>query len=122
MYEFCTAYCILSRRAHIMPKQRKSRCSQRTTAQLSTAQSTVRATSTDLVQSTQNYAAMPIDTLCLLLSQRRLVQSGPRKELIARLQTNDSQDSASPPTDPAIMPDPQLISMIASIVEKNWQP
>ena len=51
---FVPAYCIFCRRAHIMPKQRKSRCSQRTTAQRSTAQSTVRATSADVVQYTQN--------------------------------------------------------------------
>ena len=60
---------------------------------------------------------MPTETLRLLLSQRRLVQSGPRQQLIARLQANDSQDSTSPPTGPATMPDQQLASMIVSIVE-----
>ena len=62
---------------------------------------------------------MPTETLRLLLSQRRLVQSGPRQKLIARLQANDSQDSTSPPTGPATMPDQQLASMIASIVEQK---
>ena len=62
---------------------------------------------------------MPTETLRLLLSQHRLVQSGPRKELIARIQANDSQDSVSPPTVPAIMPDQQLASMIASVVEQK---
>lgn len=65
------------------------------------------------------YAQMPTETLRLLLSQRRLVQSGPRQQLIARLQANDSQDSTSPPTGPATMPDQQLASMIASIVEQK---
>ena len=64
-------------------------------------------------------AQMPTETLRLLLSQRRLVQSGPRQQPIARLQANDSQDSTSPPTSPATMPDQQLASMIASIVEQK---
>ena len=79
-----------------MPKQRKSRSSQRTTVPSTTAQSNGRANSTDVVQMTQ-YAQMPTETLRLLLFQRRLVQSGPRQQLIARLQANDSQDSTSPP-------------------------
>lgn len=65
---FVLAYCIVFRRVHIMPKQRKSRCSQRTMAHRNTAQSTVRATSADVVQSTQNYAAMPREKLLFLLS------------------------------------------------------
>ena len=101
-----------------MPKQRKSRSSQRTTVPSTTAQSNGRANSADIVQMTQ-YAQMPTETLRLLLSQRRLVQSGPRQQLIARLQANDSQDSTSPPTGPATMPDQQLASMIASIVEQK---
>ena len=72
-----------------MPKQRKSRSSQRTTVPSTTAQSNDRANSADVVQMTQ-YAQMPTETLRLLLSQRRLVQSGPRQQLIARLQANDS--------------------------------
>ena len=101
-----------------MPKQRKSRSSQRTTVPSTTAQSNGRANSADVVQMTQ-YAQMPTETLRLLLSQRRQVQSGPRQQLIARLQANDSQDSTSPPTGPATMPDQQLASMIASIVEQK---
>ena len=101
-----------------MPKQSKSRSSQRTKVQPTTAQSSVRANSADVVQTTQ-YAEMPTETLCFLLSQGRLVQSGPRQQLIARLQANDSQDSTSPPTGPATMPDQQLASMIASIVEQK---
>ena len=101
-----------------MPKQRKSRSSQRTTVPSTTAQSNGRANSADVVQMTQ-YAQMPTETLRLLLYQRRLVQSGPRQQLIARLQANDSQDSTSPPTGPATMPDQQLASMIASIVEQK---
>ena len=104
-----------------MPKQRKSRSSQRTTVPSTTAQSNGRANSADVVQTVQmtQYAQMPTETLRLLLSQRRLVQSGPRQQLIARLQANDSQDSTSPPTGPATMPDQQLASMIASIVEQK---
>ena len=101
-----------------MPEQRKSRSSQRTTVPSTTAQSNGRANSADVVQMTQ-YAQMPTETLRLLLSQRRQVQSGPRQQLIARLQANDSQDSTSPPTGPATMPDQQLASMIASIVEQK---
>ena len=100
-----------------MPKQRKSRSSQRTTVPSTTAQSNGRANSADVVQMTQ-YAQMPTETLRLLLSQRRQVQSGPR-QLIALLQANDSQVSTSPPTGPATMPDQQLASMIASIVEQK---
>ena len=104
-----------------MPKQRKSRSSQRTTVPSTTAQSNGRANSADVVQTVKmtQYAQMPTETLRLLLSQRRLVQSGPRQQLIARLQANDSQDSTSPPTGPATMPDQQLASMIASIVEQK---
>ena len=105
-----------------MPKQRKSRSSQRTTVPSTTAQSNGRANSADVVQTVQmtQYAQMPTaETLRLLLSQRRLVQSGPRQQLIARLQANDSQDSTSPPTGPATMPDQQLASMIASLVEQK---
>ena len=101
-----------------MPEQRKSRSSQRTTVPSTTAQSNGRANSADVVQMTQ-YAQMPTETIRLLLSQRRQVQSGPRQQLIARLQANDSQDSTSPPTGPATMPDQQLASMIASIVEQK---
>ena len=100
-----------------MPKQRKSRSSQRTTVPSTTAQSNGRANSADVVQMTQ-YAQMPTETLRSLLSQRRQVQSGPR-QLIALLQANDSQVSTSPPTGPATMPDQQLASMIASIVEQK---
>ena len=99
-----------------MLKQRKSRSSQRTTVPPTTAQSNARANSADAVQTTQ-YAAMPTETLCLLSSQRHLVQSGPRQQLIARLQANDSRVSTPTSTGPAIMPDQQLASMIASIVE-----
>ena len=99
-----------------MPKQRKSRSSQHTTVQSTTAQSNGRANSADVVQTTQ-YAGMPTETL--LPSQRRLVQSGPQQQVIARLQANDSQDSTSPRTGPATMPDQQLASMIASIVEQK---
>ncbi|XP_068761012.1 uncharacterized protein [Montipora capricornis] len=70
--------------AHIVPNQRKSRSSQRTTVPPTTAQSNSRANSADAVQMTQ-YAAMPTETLCLLSSQPHLVQSGPRHQLIARL-------------------------------------
>ena len=101
-----------------MPKQRKSRSSQRTTVPFTMAQSNGRANSADVVQKTQ-YAQMPTETLRLLSSQRRLVQSGPRQQLIARLQANDSQDSTSPPTGPATILDQQLASMIASIVEQK---
>ena len=45
--------------------------------------------------------------------------SGPRQQLIARLQANDSQASTPTSTGPAIMPDQQLASMIASIVEQK---
>ena len=62
-----------------MPKQRKSRSSQRFTAQ-----SNGRANSVDVVQITQ-YAELPTETLRLLLSQRRLVQSGPRQQFIGNL-------------------------------------
>ena len=104
-----------------MPKQRKSRSSQCTTVPSTTAQSNGRANSADVVQTVQmtQYAQMPTETLRLLLSQHRLVQSGPRQQLIARLQANDSQDSTSPPTGPATVPDQQLASMIASIVEQK---
>ena len=104
-----------------MPKQRKSRSSQRTTVPSTTAQSNGRANSADVVQTVKmtQYAQMSTETLRLLLSQRRLVQSGPRQQLIARLQANDSQDSTSPPTGPATMPDQQLASMIACIVEQK---
>ena len=46
----------------------------------------------------------------------RGTESGPRQQLTTRLQANNSQDSTSPPTGPATMPDQQLASMIASIV------
>ena len=98
-----------------MPKQRKSRSSQCTTVQSTTAQSNGRANSADVVQ----YAEMLTETLRLLLSQHCLVQSGPRQELITHLPANDSQDSTSPPTSPATMPDQQLASMLASIVEQK---
>ena len=49
----------------------------------------------------------------------RGTESGPRQQLTARLQANNSQDSTSPPTGPATMPDQQLASMIASIVEQK---
>ena len=49
----------------------------------------------------------------------RGTESGPRQQLTARLHANNSQDSTSPPTGPATMPDQQLASMIASIVEKK---
>ncbi|XP_068761020.1 uncharacterized protein [Montipora capricornis] len=49
--------------AHIVPKQRKSQSSQRTTVPPTTAQSNSLANSADAVQTTQ-YAAMPAETLC----------------------------------------------------------
>ena len=101
-----------------MPKQRKSRSSQRTTVPPTTAQSNARANSADTVQTTQ-YAAMQTETLCLLSSQCHLVQSGPGQQLITRLQANDSRASTPTSTGPAIMPDQQLASMIASIVEQK---
>ena len=101
-----------------MPKQRKSRSSQCTTVPPTTAQSNSCANSADAVQMPQ-YEAMPTETLRLLSSQRHLVQSGPRQQLIARLKANDSRASTPTSTGPAIMPDQQLASMIASIVEKN---
>ena len=58
-----------------MPKQHKSRRSQRTTVPSTTAQSIGRANAADVVQMTQ-YAEMLTETLHLLLSHRRLVQSG----------------------------------------------
>ena len=104
--------------AHITLKQRKSRSSQPTTVLPTTAQSNARANSADAIQTAQ-YAAMPTETLRLLSSQRHLVQSGPRQQLIARLQVNDSRASTPTSTGPAIMPDQQLASMIASIVEQK---
>ena len=101
-----------------MPKQHKAQSSQRTTVQSTMAQSNGHANSADLVQM-MRYAEILTETLRLLLSQRCQVQSGPRQQLIARLQANDSQDSTSPPTGPATMPDQQLASMIASIVEQK---
>ena len=58
-----------------MPKQQKSRRSQRTTVPSTTAQSNGRTNAADVVQMTQ-YAEMLTETLHLLLSHRRLVQSG----------------------------------------------
>ena len=101
-----------------MPKQHKFQSSQRTTVQSTMAQSNGRSNSADVVQMTR-YAEILTETLRLLLSQRRLVQSGPWQQLIACLQANDSQDSTSPPTGPATIPDQQLASMIASIVEQK---
>ena len=101
-----------------MPKQRKSQSSQCTTVLPTTAKSNARANSANAVQTTQ-YTAMPTETLRLLSSQRHLVQSGPRQQLIARLQANDSQASTPTSTGPAIMPDQQLASMIASIKEQK---
>ena len=58
-----------------MPKQRKSRSSQRTTVPSTTAQSNGHANAADVVQMTQ-YTEMLTETLHLLLSHRRLIQSG----------------------------------------------
>ena len=101
-----------------MPKQHKSQSTHSTTVQSTMAQSNGRANSADVVQMTR-YAEILTETLRLLLSQRPLVQSGPRQQLITCLQVNDSQDSTSPPTGPATIPDQQLASMIASIVEQK---
>ena len=103
---------------HISCQNNKSQSSQRTTIQSTMAQSNGRANSADVVQM-MRYAEILTETLRLLLSQHRLVQSGPRQQLITCLQANDSQDSTSPPTGPATTPDQQLASMIASIVEQK---
>ena len=55
-----------------MPKQHKSRRTQRTTVPSTTAQSNGRANAADVVQMTQ-YAEVSTETLHLLLSHRRLV-------------------------------------------------
>ena len=60
---------------------------------------------------TINYTAMPTETLRLMLSQRHLNQTGPRRVLITRLQESDSTTNTAPQ-----VPD-QLSAMIASIVE-----
>ena len=103
-----------------MPKHRKPRGNRATATPPATANTTGPGSSTprsSAVPSNNlyvNYTAMPTESLRLLLSQRSLNQTGPRRDLVARLKESDaSSANAAPP-----VPD-QLSALIASIVEEK---
>ena len=101
-----------------MPKQRRSRGNRSTT----TAKQTGRGRSTSGAVPSQpltndlsvNYTAMPMETLCLMLSQRHLSQTGSHLALIARLQESDSPGNISATSAPPVSD--QLSAMITSII------
>ena len=99
-----------------MPKPRKSRSHRSQTAANLTRPGSSAAGAGPPQMSAQNmtinYTAMPKETLCFMLSQRQLNQTGPSRVLITRL-----QDSNTPATNTVMQAPDQLAAMIASIVE-----
>lgn len=99
-----------------MPKQRNTRANRAPPAAPAIANPTgparLAAGAVPSNNFTVNYTAMPTDSLRVLLAQRNLNQTGPRRNLVSRLKESDSLTAnAAPP-----VPD-QLSAMIASIVE-----